>query len=173
MKSKILYLLIGGAIGFFTAKSIYQKRADEEIRSVVEEFNKLKKDETKKTEDVTQKKAEAIRKNYASAIKKDEKNENKSAYEMIDENEFDTCEDSRGIPYETDTLYYFEDGILANRENDVVKDIKSLIGTDNLVFDYNDALYFRNHLLKLDIEILRDERYFSDVKKHEQYYEED
>lgn len=181
MKSKILYFLIGGAIGFFSAKYLYQKRANEEIASVVEEFNKIKKNE-KMQEGGDEclfgprlnelNKAEAIRKNYSSAVI--EKNQSTSdEIEQITDSEFDTFEDDRDVPYTTTTLYCFEDGVIADRENDVVKNIKELIGTDIIHFDRYDALYFRNHRLKIDIEILRDERYFSEIKKHEQYYEED
>lgn len=172
MKSKILYLLIGGTIGFFSAKYIYQKRANEEIASVVEEFNKIKKNEKTQETKNELNKAEAIRKNYSSAVI--EKNQSISdEIEQITDSEFDTFEDDRDVPYTTTTLYCFEDGVIADRENDVVKNIKELIGTDIIHFDRYDALYFRNHRLKIDIEILRDERYFSEIKKHEQYYEED
>lgn len=176
MKSKILYFLLGGAIGFFTAKHVYQKIANEEIASVVEEFNKLKKDKIieKDHQETNEnlKKAEAIRKNYSSSAI--EKSHSNSEFEKITDSEFDTFEDERHVPYATTTLYCFEDGVIADRENEVFNNIKGLIGTDVINFDrYGDALYFRNHRLKMDIEILRDERNFSDVKKHEQYYEED
>lgn len=180
----ILYLAIGIGIGLvagiYSSKEKYKKIADEEIKSVIDEFNDMKKNLRKENSDnqnghVVPDKAEAIRKNYSQAFKSDipKKKEKDPIIEVIDENEFGEYEDDNGAEYVRETLYYYTDGVLADGDNDVAS--RKFVG-DYLLSpgDWKyDAVYIRNHTLKMDIEILKSDRSFEEVKQTEQYYEEE
>lgn len=180
--NNVLYLITGIGVGFlagvYFSKEKYKKIADEEIKSVIEEFRDMKSDSKTKSQDeapIIPDKAEAIRKNYSKMFESKTPKKEKEApiIEVIDEDEFGEGEDEGGIPYVTETLFYYKDGVLANSDNDIASE--KMIGTTHISpKDWNnDAIYFRNHTLKMDIEVLKEERDFEEVKEKEQYYEEE
>ena len=68
--------------------------------------------------------------------------------------------------YETQSLDYYADGVLADNMGNVVEDIESMVGRDSLSHfgEYeDDAVHVRNDALQCDFEILRDLRDYSDV----------
>lgn len=80
---------------------------------------------------------------------------------VISPAEFDTEDD-----YEAYSLNYFEDGILADEQGNVVEDVEGMVGRDSLNHfgEYeDDSVHVRNDALQCDFEILRDLRRYSDV----------
>lgn len=69
--------------------------------------------------------------------------------------------------YETESLYYYDDGVLINSiTNEIIEDIDGTVGTDSieqLKGSGEDYIYVRNDELGIDYEILRDRRNFSEV----------
>lgn len=80
----------------------------------------------------------------------------------ISPEEFDTLED-----YDTKSLLYYSDGILADEDGSPIDDIDEIVGLESLeTFEMyeTDAVYVRNERLKIDYEILLDMRRYSEVK---------
>lgn len=75
--------------------------------------------------------------------------------------EFDTMDE-----WESKTLYYYSDGILADEDGNVITDIDDLVGDDFYEHfgDYeDDSVHIRNEELECDFEILRDEGSYYDA----------
>lgn len=68
--------------------------------------------------------------------------------------------------YQTVSLTYFEDQVLADDNNDIVEDVEGTVGFDALTsfgrFE-DDAVHVRNERLKCDFEILKDLRLYANV----------
>ena len=82
---------------------------------------------------------------------------------MIAPEDFDEYDD-----YEIVSLTYYDDGILANENDEIVEDVEELIGADSLnrFGEYeDDSVYVRDERIKTDYEILRDRRNYTDVVK--------
>ena len=78
--------------------------------------------------------------------------------------------------YETQSLDYYADGVLADNMGNVVEDIESMVGRDSLDHfgEYeDDAVHVRNDALQCDFEILRDLRNYSDVYQSGQRPDDD
>ena len=70
--------------------------------------------------------------------------------------------------YDTTTLYYYEDGILTNLDDEIVDDVEGTVGVDFAEHfgEYeDDSVCVRNPAHKCDYEILKDLRRYEDVKK--------
>lgn len=68
--------------------------------------------------------------------------------------------------FETTSLIYYADHILADEEGEPVDDIEKTVGLDSLLHfgEYeDDSVFVRNDFLKCDYEILRDERKYADL----------
>lgn len=69
--------------------------------------------------------------------------------------------------YETISLTYYEDQVLADDNDDIIKNVDDVVGTESLTHfgEYeDDSVFVRNDRLKCDYEILLDQRKFSDVR---------
>lgn len=68
--------------------------------------------------------------------------------------------------YDCRTLTYYSDGVLADDDYNIIKDIKGTVGSEALnsfgVYE-EDVVYVRNRKYEIDYEILFDERAFSDA----------
>lgn len=70
--------------------------------------------------------------------------------------------------YETISLTYYADQILADDGDELVEDVESTVGFDSLGHfgEYeDDSVFVRNDRLKCDYEILLDSRNYDDVRK--------
>lgn len=70
--------------------------------------------------------------------------------------------------YETISLTYYADGVLADDDDEMVEDVENLVGFDSLNHfgEYeDDSVFVRNDRLKCDYEILLDHRKYTDVKR--------
>jgi hypothetical protein len=70
--------------------------------------------------------------------------------------------------YDHVSLTYYADGVLTDENDEIIEDVEELIGADSLdhfgEFE-DDSVYVRNDGRKIDYEILKDRRLYSDVIK--------
>lgn len=199
--SKLFMFAVGAAIGslsaWFYAKKRYEKIANDEIRSMREYFRRREKelledDETEETEGESDSSEEENDKGiYSNIIKessyvryskssdqddseeKDEKDNVDDEPYVIRPDLFDTLDD-----YESMTLTYYADGVLADMFDVPIDDPDTLVGTD-FVDCFNadevdgDVVYVRNERKKTDFEIIEDLRNYSDMMKNKMRLEED
>ena len=80
---------------------------------------------------------------------------------VISPEEFDMEED-----YDTESLTYYTDDILADDNDDIIEDVENVVGTDfkNRFGEFeDDTVFVRNERLRTDYEICRDYRPYSNV----------
>lgn len=180
MKSNMINFLmfavgaaIGSAVTWKLVKTKYERIADEEIESVKEVFSRRNKKE-KESEEIEHEtvahmletKPDDVSKysDMLEELKYNEKGENdmKNADPyVISPDEFAELDD-----YQTISLNYYADGVVADDIDEVVENVGSLIGWDSLNHfgEYEDySVFVRNDALKTDFEILLDTRNYSDV----------
>lgn len=167
--------LVGAVVAAKAVREKYQQDAEEEIAEM-REYYREKQQETK-TEEVKEEKDESTEE-YKEIVK-DEGYTNYTQYndvkpeEKIDDDVEDEWTPSIIDPeefgedpsYDTATLTYFKDGVLAD-EVDEVMDPK-MVGEENLkIFDEFGArsIYVRNDEHMIDFEIIRDEYPYSEYK---------
>jgi len=175
----ILGVATGSAVTWQYIKKKYEQLTQEEINSVKETFSSASqlKEYVNPQYGIASSKAEKpdistylnkIQENgYTdySNINSVKKNETpishvKSPY-TISPDEFGENED-----YDTISLMYYADKILADEDDEIVQDIADKIGYESLTTfgEYeDDAVFVRNDTLKCDYEILLDQRTYSDV----------
>ena len=166
--------LVGAVVAARAVREKYQQEAEEEIAEM-REYYREKQQETK-TEEIKEEKEESTEE-YKEIVK-DEGYTNYTQYNDVKpEEEIDDVEDE-WIPsiidpeefgedpsYDTATLTYFKDGVLAD-EVDEVMDPK-MVGEENLkIFDEFGArsIYVRNDEHMIDFEIIRDDYPYSEYK---------
>ena len=179
--SKFLFFTVGAAIGsavtWKVLKTKYEQLTREEIESVKEAFSRRQSDEVVADEsevddeepDRTEEYKDIVEKNnYSSyAESRVEEKEDKEEEEcdmnepyVIPPDEFD----ENG--YETLSLYYYEDGVVATTRDEVIDNVDELIGEDSLTHfgEYeDDSVFVRNDAMRTDFEILRTGEKFSEV----------
>lgn len=186
--SKFVAFAFGAAVGSVVTWKLveakYRQIADEEIESVREVYAKVYGDSTEESEDEDEEDQEI----YDGLVKdlgyssdedekKDTKKETKKEAKIESEGEEDEDdmvrpyvieeEDFDDIGYETESLYYYDDGVLIySITEEVINNIDELVGEDSikqLLESGEDYIYVRNDELGIDFEILRDRRNFSEV----------
>lgn len=187
MKQKLLYLVmfaagatIGSAVSWQLAKNKYKQIADEEIQSVKDAFSKKENDiNTKLSTANAMLKKNMINNDLNSTYKdayKDILTTNKYLYSentnakkevpetgpyVISPDEFGELDD-----YETISLTYYSDKVLADDMDQVIDDYKVCVGNDfmNHFGEYeDDSVFIRNDARKCDYEILYDLRPYSEL----------
>lgn len=171
-----------GSIGtwkYFEKK--YQQIAQEEIDSVIEVFSKRTEKAT--NADIRLKADRARDKpDMLTYVSKASEYVNYSDVPMEDQEEVTLLTDEIEIPpdpyvispedfgdmdgYDTTSLIYYADDVLADDDDRIVEDVDSIVGLDSLdtFGDYeDDSVFVRNDVLKCDYEILLDPRNYSDV----------
>lgn len=184
-------LLIGAATGFaggyLFSKNKYQEIADKEIADVkkVYESHFASKEENPKKENNENKKpvakepkedpAAATYINYAGKYaggnvndelppqilkgKTKKSKSNKKPPYVINGTQLGELEDYRIV-----TLKYYKDKVLADEDENAINNFKEVVGPNALnSFGEADAVYVRDDNLKIDYEILLDERCFSEI----------
>lgn len=165
--TKIFIFAAGAIVGSLaTMKYVEEKYsaiAEEEINSVREVYAKKHKAENTEEHDKDQM-AEIIQnQGYANYSKKKEERKSVKKPYVITPEEF-------GEDYETESLVYYADGVLADYYDEPIDDIDEYVGEDalNHFGEYeDDSVYVRNDEKKIDYEILRDVQKFSDVYSEE------
>lgn len=180
MINSILTFVIGAGVGavtsIFIVKKHYEEVSKQEIESVKEVYAKKKEmDEAAKLDEDLKAVNEVIKKNdYATWS---EERVEKTA--VTDNTGEDTDEDENENIYiipghefgATDnitiTLWYWTDGTVTNDNKKIIGNVEDCIGDDFMAHfgdDENDpdAVYVRNDVQKIDYEILKEYRGFSD-----------
>ncbi len=190
MKNKALYILgfaLGVPVGALATWKVlnvkYEQRYQEELQSLKESLQNRKpaiSDISADTEKaVQQARNKPSIKDYAALLAEGEGYINhstpSSSAEIVDEETEQKIytispeEFGEREGFETVELTLYSDGVLENDDEKTVDDVQSLIGSEALdsFGEYeDDSVYVRNEKLKLDIQILYDEREYSDLVKH-------
>ena len=184
----VLGVAVGSVVTWRYVEKKYEQIAQDEIDSVKEVFSKREAEFTENTEarikaDNAKEKPSVIE--YAARLREqgytnysdmaDEKPEEvKEAPMTVDKpyviapEEFGDLDD-----YETISLTYYADQILADDNDVIVDEVEDVVGFDSLnsFGEYeDDSVFVRNDRLKCDYEILLDQRKYSSVirrKPHE------
>lgn len=171
---------IGSLATWKFVENKYKKIANEEIESVMEQFKTPRFDENKVEPAEEEKPWRATKPDimeYAAKIKEakyaldqfDENNKEEGGDEsmefdkiyVISPDEFDELDD-----HEIRSFTYYEDGILVDEDGFIIENVEEWVGKGSLdtFGEYeDDSVFVRNEELKMDIEILRDVRNYSDV----------
>ena len=180
-----LIFMAGAVLGAVSAvamvKEKYESLAQIEIESIrIYYKDKLQKQEEKKEEKVEEpasevKEYEDITNNYKGDIVGDKPFVKKEDGEVIDP--YDTPyiisveEFGEEIEYDTMTLTYFEDKVLVDDVDDVIEDVDTVVGLENLKifeeFPGCTTIYVRNDIWKTDFEIIKDDWKWSDFQETE------
>ena len=183
-KNSIIFLLgaaAGATASWYLLKTSYEKIAQEEIDSTKEAFAR-RLDEIEgnvdKEEPLADPNPQDFTKNekinYASIVTAnygvDTNNEEKGSSETVEigtlpytisPEAYGELED-----YEQISLTYYADGVLADDNDEIVEEVDYKIGEGSLnkfgEFE-DDCIFVRNDIMKIDYEILKDERNYSDV----------
>jgi hypothetical protein len=78
--------------------------------------------------------------------------------------------------YDTETLYYYADGVLTDDGGNPIEDVEDMVGLDSLDHfgDYeDDSVHVRNDEKKIDYEILRELSNYSDDVDYDPHSAED
>lgn len=184
----IVAFIAGAAIGSVATwqytKKKYERLAQEEINSVKEVFSKKNevqsesedKGEPEPAEDTSRTRhfpnvmeyaAQLREQGYTNASPEDTETTEKLDRKMyadpyvISPEEFDEHED-----YETISLTYYADQVLADDNDQVIRNVDDLVGYESLTHfgEYeDDSVFVRNDRLKCDFEILLDQRRYAEV----------
>lgn len=169
--SKVFIFAAGAAVGVIATreyfKTKYEKIAQDDINSVTEQLL----NENYKNADITDENIDEVldeNSKYRNIIEelgydyttKNKEEEILKGKRVISLEEFEDGENP------TITLYYWEDGVVTNDRNRIIKNVDELIGLKSLeqFDDYSiDSVYVRNYDSEVDYEILRDSRCFSEI----------
>lgn len=177
-------LLCGAGASAFFFKKHYEAIANEEIKSVKETYcvrkmpEPAKNDEPKK--DILKPSSKVQKPSYFDqgtgvnysfySVSKEENTAARSSRHIIPPEEF-AMEDE----YETASLIYYSDGILADSDDRELKteDIEDMVGVSSLDHfgEYEaDSVFVRNDQLHMDFEIIRDHRRYLDAIAQDRPY---
>ena len=182
MNNKIAFVLglaVGAATGTVASwrllKRHYKRIAEEEIESVKKWYQDMY-DETEHTgytenkpevEETPEEKAQLVTE-YHEIVKKYDK---AGMATVASTHPYTISPEEFGEKdgYETITLSYYADGVLADYASDeLVEEVDALVGTDSLntFGEYEqDAVYVRNDANKTDYEIIRDSSRYTEIKR--------
>jgi len=182
MNNTLCYILtfslgaaVGSAVSWQILKPRYERIVKEEIESIEEAFSRKKtKKDAEKVDDTPEQKFDiSDRKAYAKLTRDyskmstsqmndgEEETKVKSKPYIISPSEFGECD------YETVSLKYHSDRILADLRGNIIEDVDETVGSDSLTHfgEYeDDSVFVRNDELKTDYEILLDPSGYSDTE---------
>lgn len=167
--SNFLIFATGAAIGSVVAwrilKTKYDRLVNEEVDSVRKYyFNKYG---PKDSEEVIEAATETVNQILDDQGYTCYSNTNKEVTD-VERPRVIAPEEFGEVDYETISLTYYADGVLADDMDDPVDNVDDIIGLDSLNHfgEYeDDSVFVRNDRLKCDYEILFDSRNYSDVKQ--------
>ena len=165
--------VIGSAVTFVVMKRKYESYEWEEEYIEEQEEEPQEKEE----EPVEEKAGKLLNEGFREGLKS-VKRENMVQYnKILNDNEYSSGEEKREAKdvekpymitvdeyaelddYNTESLYYFEDGVLTDESENIIDDVEDIVGEEALAkFDEEevDSVYVRNDARKTDYEILRD-----------------
>lgn len=181
--------LTGAAIGSVATWQIMKKKYESKIQDEIDSVRVLLSQQAESDRE----KAELAREkpsieDYVSEIQKNGYHDYSKKVEPEEKVVEEKCQESNNdVPciispdefgdnadYRRIELSYFNDGVLADDDGEVITDVSAVIGEGNLsqIGKYEeDALHIRNDRLKAYFEILVDQRNYEDVFNHELYME--
>lgn len=180
----IVSFVIGGGIGSFITYFIIKNKCDKEKQDEINEIrnlylvDKLKKVSLVDNEEITSdldKAKHILNTNSESEVKKIlhhyNEEDDSDFNEYIDKVSNYNPNDIRPIPeeikqitedefgeefdYDTITLYYYSDGILADSNDNIIDNANTILLPNFEKRFENDVLFIRNHRLQSDFEILK------------------
>lgn len=165
--------VIGSAVTFVVMKRKYESYEWEEEYIEEQEEEPQEKEE----EPVEEKAGKLMNEGFREGLKS-VKRENMVQYnKILKDNEYSSGEEKKEAKdvekpymitvddyaeldnYNTESLYYFEDGVLTDESENIIDDVEDIVGEEALAkFDEEevDSVYVRNDARKTDYEILRD-----------------
>ncbi|MCC8151377.1 MAG: YtxH domain-containing protein [Lachnospiraceae bacterium] len=179
-KSNYISIILGAAVGTLAGYFVAKKKYEQTIRELVDELDdtvaqynekykeRLENDEESETpvkpakEEMNSYKDVIANSGYAKGYIK-EKNKNVDKPYVIRPEEFGEFEN-----YETISLTYYSDGVLADECDEVVDDIEEIVGFESLTHfgEYeDDSVFVRNDAKSCDYEILKDFGTYADMMK--------
>lgn len=174
----VIIFAVGTAIGAFTIwqilKKKYDKRLQEETQQVWAEIHTAssnnKTEETVNDEFFTDRTEKPDLAEYAERIRREQYNETaaKNVPERDTEHPYIIYPDEYGCIEEYDTLplTYYEDGVLADDDDNIVYEVDELVGRESLdhigEFEEN-VIHVRNDKKRCDYEITTSLRTYSEV----------
>ncbi len=179
---------VGSVVTWQYTKKKYEQIAQEEIDSVKETFSKLKEvkskdneseennnvrtivERTKDKPSIVEYAAKLRKQGYINYSNTDSFYEEEMDENMINDKPYVISPDEFGEfdDYDTISLIYYADQVLADEDDELVEDIEETVGFESLnaFGEYeDDAVFVRNDRFKCDYEILLDQRKYSDVIK--------
>lgn len=179
MSKSILTFVIGAGLGataaWFVAKTKYEKIAQEEIESVKEVY-RTKHDAMRVIDQNSAELSDEEVKYNEEIVKEHNKMD-----EYVDKaNEYggDTHESTAIVPYiiamsefgedeeyDTETLYYYTDGVLADANDEIIESIINTVGIEAIEHINNgeDMVYVRNERLEMEYEVVRELRTYEEA----------
>lgn len=176
---------IGSAVTWKFVKTKYEQITKEEIDNVKEYYRKKNDDESESVKfakigkeigegylagvESVREKASALDVASYNAIIQSEgySDVTESGEEVADTDEpyiIDADEFGDSYEYDTDSLVYYADGILATETDEVIDDVEHIVGIKNLTrFDDDNVIFVRNDMTKHDYEITRESRTFAEL----------
>lgn len=167
---------IGSVVTWKLIKKKYERIAQEEIDSVVEEFSKRQKKSVELAEKAL---------DFVEEVKEEVKVDKQDQENLVKELGYvSSSEDVKKrhvknptiyvIPpeivgdcdYEIVSLTYYKDGVLAYDDGEVINNVDEIVDSNSLTHfgEYeDDSVFVRNITLETDYEILADYRNYSDV----------
>lgn len=179
--SKVLIFAAGVAVGVLASYKVletkirteYEEIAQEESESLRDLYTRLMKDESEneaeeyeaieraKKPDLSEYRSRLAREGYAGYSEDDEEVSKVDRPYVISPDEFGELDG-----YETVSLTYYKDGALTTDFDDEEIDyVDDVVGLDSLNYfseHADDTVFVRNDRLKVDYEIMRDNRNYSD-----------
>ena len=164
--------VIGSVVSWKVLATKYKKLADEEIASVKKIYSEgftPKKFEPKefKPEEIEEEEVDEYEETVSrlSYNNYEPTKKEKTAYKphIIAPEEYGEKEG-----YETESLTYYADGVLADDQDNPIEDVDDVVGYgfESHFGEYeDDSVFVRNDKLKVDYEILADHRCYADINK--------
>lgn len=171
---------VGSAATWFLLKTRYEKLAEEDAQSIREAYSKQYGDVVENTEEVEPEwePSSAEREEYedlAGCYNPDLKKGGSDSMRTNDPcvilpREFEDLDE-----YETISLNYYADGVLADDMDEIVEDIENTVGDfkDHFGEYENDTVYVRNDRLKCYYEICADDRNYYDLVEDQDLADEE
>lgn len=167
---------IGSAVTWKLLKTKYEQIAQEEIDSVKEAFSKREQEQAEKKEEpvaeakppkqkTKKAKKEADVKKCKEVIKKQNYKEDVDDLKLAEPYVIPPEEFGELDYYETISLTYYADGVLADDNDNVIEDVEMAVGEFESHFgEYeDDSVFVRNDQMNCDFEILKDYRTYSEA----------
>lgn len=158
-------VIVGSIVTWKLTKTKYEQFAKEEIdqmRDYIRTKEKMLNDETKSDSDMH----DYVKKIYDEGYSSTTNNEKKGDPVMTDRPYVIAPEEFDENDYQTVSLTYYADKVLADDWDNIIEDVDGTVGSDSLTHfgEYeDDSVYVRNDDLKTDYEILLDVRNYHDL----------